>query len=237
MRTHPRRRGRRERIKTGVELGMANGFKLKWCVMMCKQKWTKKGGETCSVALQSQREARHRLTVTMEWRNRQSSAWWWRPRVADARAEMGRCESSRWSEGARVHALYSPKACGNKERRDWDRDLSDDIFGKEEIGVGVGKKMMTPSLTRRPRMSVEESGHGCTRMRLGQRLGSAHCAEWRRSGPRGGNEAYGALLLGCDKLGPRRSARGWAGPKAESRGKIFFFFFSKFPKQFSNGFW
>jgi hypothetical protein len=42
----------------------------------------------------------------------------------------GHYEGSRWSEGAWVRALYSPKARGRKEGRDWDRDLGGGIFGK-----------------------------------------------------------------------------------------------------------
>jgi hypothetical protein len=37
---------------------------------------------------------------------------------------LKRCESSRWSGGARVRALYRPKARGNKESEDWEIDLA-----------------------------------------------------------------------------------------------------------------
>jgi hypothetical protein len=40
-------------------------------------------------------------------------------------------EGAQWSGGAQVCALYSPKARGNKEGQDWEKDLASVIFGKK----------------------------------------------------------------------------------------------------------
>jgi hypothetical protein len=65
---------------------------------------------------------------------------------------------------------------------------------------------------------------------------AAELGPWRGAGkgergrPRGGNEAYGALLPGYEELNPRWSARAELGQKPRGEDKSLFFFFSKFPK-------